>query len=97
MNHGRRELTQRERRQYPRHVDVGVAGKRVEKMRKDNSNNTAGNPVAEVWITIRADVEGHQEAKRRGHAESKRLDCTANIDLANSPSPRLPIEGDELR
>lgn len=67
-------------------------------MRKDNSNNTAAVRSEKCRLQSEPSV-GKATGKQNdetGHAESNRLDCTANIDVANSLSPRLPIEGDEL-
>lgn len=58
-------------------------------MRKDNSNN-AQPDHGEVWITISGSREG-QHAGNDDDDESKRVDCTANIDVANSPSPSPPV------
>lgn len=73
-------------------------------MRKDNSNN-ADRAAWEVWMTISVGVEARTEGRRRGRqiddgdGKSKRVDCTTNIDIANSSSP-LPVvwlvEDDEL-
>lgn len=77
-------------------------------MRKDNSNNTGEQPEPghesvddnQRRCRIRGGRTGEKEREGSGwideDGKSKRVDCTANIDIANSPPAVYLVEGDEL-
>lgn len=66
-----------------RYVQIKWTSRRNEKRQQQQQHRRAGL-VMEVWMTISAGVET-STGRRIDDGDGKRVDCTANIDTANSP------------